>query len=205
MLGFTQIRGMYMSKVYIISPDGQTVIGLDCEKNITVSRSNKVTTKSVMSGKDISDGYQAGLRTVNINGMMTYSKSVAQQDTLNPLDFQREIDNLVDGRQRFTLYSEKSIQLLDDIADCVIESCTVMLDKFLNAIQVDLVIREVWISQAAQVGNLYLPPEKSSSATKDGSDPTKGKGGKSEVEVKETKTILAGTRGLIFDTVGIEQ
>ena len=193
-----------MSKVYIISPDGQTVIGLDCEKNVTVSRNNTVTTKSVMSGKDISDGYQVGLRSVNISGIMTYSKGVGQQDTLNPLDFQRAIDNLVDNKQRFTLYTDKSVQLIDDISDCVIESHTVIIDKFLNAVQVDLVVREVWISQAAQLGNLYLPPEKSASAAKDGSDPTKGRGGKSEVEKKEVLTIARSAEESGRSLLGIE-
>lgn len=194
-----------MSKVYIISSDGQTQIGLDCEKNITVSRNNKVTTKSVMSGQDISDGYQVGLRTVTVNGMVTYGKVGRLEGTLNPLDFQKAVDDLIENKQRFVLYADKSMQLMEDISDCVIESFTVTLNRYYNAIQVDLVIREVWISQAAKAGNLVLEPEKGTTAAKDGSDPAKGKGGKSEVEEKTTKTIGVYARDVIWDAFGVEQ
>lgn len=194
-----------MSKVYIIAPDGEAIIGLDCEKSITVSRDNQITSKSVMSGKDISDGYTTGLKTINIEGIVTYSKGLQQQDNLNPIDFQRTIDNLIDSQQRFTLYSDKVVELMDNIEDCVIESCSVALDRFLNAITVQITIREVWISQSAAIGSFYLPPKKSKSAKLDGSDPTKGKGGKTEVEEKEKErvTILRGTEEDLRGLLGI--
>lgn len=193
-----------MSKAYIIAPDGETVICLDCEQNISVSRENQITSKSIMSGKEISDGYTTGLKTVNMSGIVTYSKGLHQQDNLNPIDFQRQIDSLIDSMQRFTLYTDKSVELMDDIEDCVIESCTVTLDKFLNAVTVALSMRELWISQAASVGNLYLPPEPSAGAKADGSSPTNGKGGKTEVEEKERVSILRGMEEDGRSLLGIE-
>ncbi len=193
-----------MSKAYIIAPDGETVICLDCEQNISVSRENQITSKSIMSGKEISDGYTTGLKTVNMSGIVTYSKGLHQQDNLNPIDFQRQIDSLIEGKQRFTLYTDKSVELMDDIEDCVIESCSVNLDRFLNAVTVTLSVRELWISQAATVGTLFLPPEQSAGANADGSSPTNGKGGKTEVEEKERVTILRGVEEDGRSLLGIE-
>lgn len=181
-----------MSKAYIIAPDGETVICLDCEKSISVSRENQITSKSIMAGKEISDGYTTGLKTINISGVVTYSKGLHQQYNLNPIDFQRQIDKLIDSKQRFTLYTDKAVELMDNIEDCVVESCSVSLDEYLNAVTVNLSVRELWISQSATVGSLFLPPEPSTGAKADGSSPTNGKGGKSEVEEKKRNTILRG-------------
>ncbi|WP_021024330.1 phage baseplate protein [Salinivibrio costicola] len=142
-----------MAFYYLLSKDGDNIICLDAENNISVSRNNTASTSSIMSGAVKTDGFEIGNRVVTINGVLTYSKSPRQKIDGNPtpLSFQRLLDELVKSKQRFTLFSNKrGEQLFDDIDDCIILSHSVQ-SRDLNSISASITIQEQFVTDAATV------------------------------------------------------
>lgn len=180
-----------MSTVYFIASDGETIITLDCVESVDVSKSNSISTSSVMSGNTTSDGYEEGLKKVNINGLVTYSKSVRQQQEgiPNPLEFQDLVDDTIRSHTKFRLYVSKGKhQLLKDIEVCAIDNYSVTATEYLDSIEVSLSISEVFVSQAATT--TFLPPVKSPEAAKSTSDTENTKATKTQ-ETKERSRSLA--------------
>lgn len=180
-----------MSIVYFIAPDGKSVIGLDCEESIGMQKKNKVTEYSVMTGETVSDGFQEGNKVVNLSGKVTYNKSVSQESdgTPNPIEIQDMLDDASRSHHRFRLYTDTDrLPLLKGIDECVVESYGVDLGGWTDTVTLSMTIKEVFVSDAAK--KTYLPPLPNKEQAKSGSEPTAGKGGKTEVPEKEKATIL---------------
>lgn len=178
-----------MAFVYFLSTDGENIICMDAETDISVQRSNKVTSSSVMTGTNRSDGYEIGRKSLSISGVITYSKTPRQkfQGNPTPLQFQELLEELVLSKQRFTVYSNKQgEQLFDDLDDCVIVNHSVQ-SRDLNSITANITVQEQFVSDAARVTTL---PPKLSKEVEAGLSDTKdqGKGTSTEAgeEVKET-------------------
>ncbi|AUR92160.1 hypothetical protein NVP1170O_047 [Vibrio phage 1.170.O._10N.261.52.C3] len=171
-----------MSLVYFVATDGSTLVKLDCEESISVSRANQSTKSSIMTGASKSDGFVVGNRQVSIQGVVTYSKTPRQTGNPNPLEFIKHIDALINAHQRFTLYADTSYsKLLQDIEDCVITSFTHTVDKFEDTITVNLSFEEQFVTGAATT--TYLPPQPSSGTSASLSENTdSGKTSKESVD-----------------------
>lgn len=151
-----------MAFYYFLSKDGEDIICLDAERDISVTRNNTASTSSIMSGAVKTDGFEIGNRVITINGVLTYSKSPRQKIDGNPtpLSFQRLLDELIKSKQRFTLFSNKrGDQLFDDIDDCIILNHSVQ-SRDLNSITASITIQEQFVTDAARTTT--IPPKLSS-------------------------------------------
>ncbi|AUR89082.1 coil containing protein [Vibrio phage 1.121.O._10N.286.46.C4] len=186
-----------MSIVYFIAPDGESIIGLDCAKNVSLSQENEVTGYSVMDGTETSDGFRTGNKVLNLSGITTYTKSVSQQQEgiPDPFQLQKLLEEVENSKQRFMVYTAKGgSPLFDNIRECVIQSKRFNAESFRNALQVELTIKEVRVSDAAKT--TYLPPKRSPEAGLSTSDPSKSRGGKGAVEKEVQSTILQKMTGV---------
>lgn len=178
--------------MYFMSTDGRNIVTLDCEDGITVSQSNTTTRNSVMTGKSISDSFIRGNKTVDVTGVVTYSKTPSQinDGNPNPAQFTAHVENMINSRQRFTLFADQSYsKLLRDVEDCVIASWNYVVDEYEDTITVSMTFEEQFVSQAAQV--TYLAPKPSKEAAKSIQDKEGGgQTSKENVEPEERKTLL---------------
>ncbi len=180
-----------MGLLYFIADDGNSIVALDCEESLKVSKKNSVSESSVMSGSTVSDGYKEGNKVVALSGKVTYNKSAAQQQqgTPDPLEIQNLLDTNIRNHTRFKLYADQSgFALLKDIDTCIIEDYTVDVQHYTDTIILSMVIKEVFVSDAATTTT--LPPRPDTESAKSDSDPTSGKGGKQVVAEEENATIL---------------
>lgn len=148
-----------MSLIYFIAEDGESIIALDCEQSLEISKSNTVTESSIVTGESRADGFVEGNKRIAVSGLVTYSKSASQQTqgTPDPLEFQNLLDATIRSHSRFKLYAAKgNTQFLPDINNCVIDNYNIVIDRFSNAITANLAISEVFISEAAT--KTELPP-----------------------------------------------
>ena len=181
-----------MGLAYFISDDGESVISLDCEQEINLSKSVNVTESSVMSGKTVSDGYREMNKVLQISGKVTYSKSANQliDGNLDPFEIQEALDSSIRNHHRFKVYTDENdsnIPLLKSIEQCVIQQYTVTLSRYVNAIDINMTIKEVFVSKSAKVG--YLENIPNEDAAKTGSDPEKVRSGKQE-EAEDTNNTM---------------
>lgn len=184
-----------MAFYYFLSKDGEDIICLDAERDISVTRNNTASTSSIMSGAVKTDGFEIGNRVVTINGVLTYSKSPRQKIDGNPtpLSFQRLIDELVKSKQRFTLFSNKrGEQLFDDIDDCIIVSHSVQ-SRDLNSISASITIQEQFVTDAARTTT--IPPKLSSEVEAGLSkESDQGSGTSTETSEEDTKNYTLGAK-----------
>lgn len=147
-----------MSLVYFTSVDGDTIVTMDSETDITFSRSNTSTKHSIFKNADISDGLIEGNVIITVTGVVTYSKTPRQSlRNPTPIEFQNLIDQVVRSQQRFTLYSSKAgHELLKDVSDCVITDQSISISRWSNSITATLTFESQFITDAARV--TYLPP-----------------------------------------------
>lgn len=180
-----------MSIIYFITEDGSSIVALDCEESIEISKQNQVSNYSVMGGDTVSDGYSEGNKIVNLSGKVTYTKSSTQQTqgTPNPIELQDMLDSFSRNHYRFRMYTDDSaLPLLRGIENCMLGSSQVSLGGWRDTIQVDMTINEIFVSQAARVTELPpIPTQETSKTTK---DPEKGSGGKTTASEEKKGTIL---------------
>ena len=180
-----------MAYYYLLSEDGNDIICMDAEKQATVTRNNTASTSSVMSGDNVTDGYEIGNRTIQINGIISYNKMPRQdiRGNPNPIEFQRRVDELIFSKKRFTLFSDKrGVEIFDDIDECIIQSVSVS-SRDLTSVSASMTIKEIFVTDSAQV--TYLPPQLSESS-KANLAPRNDQGKGTSTEVKEeTKKTLA--------------
>ncbi|CAH9012605.1 conserved hypothetical protein [Vibrio phage 424E50-1] len=178
-----------MSIVYFITEDGNSIVALDCEEAVSVSKQNSVSKYSVMSGKNVSDGYSEGNKVISLSGKVTYTKSASQQTqgTPTPIELQEQLDSFSENHYRFRVYTDNSsLPLLKGIDNCVLGGAVVTLGGWKDTIEVSMTIEEVFVSKSATT--TFLPPIPSD--PKANPDPIKGTGGKTEVSDKEKGTIF---------------
>lgn len=173
-----------MSLIYFLTNDGDNLVTLDSETEITFSRSNTVAKHSIFKNADVSDGLIEGNVSISVSGVVTYSKTPRQATrNPNPKDFQRFLDQVVRSQQRFTLYSSKAgHELLRDVTDCVLTDQSVTVSRWSNAINVSLTFESQFITDAARV--TFLPSDPSYSTEDKG-----GKGSSTKQKQEESETI----------------
>lgn len=204
-MGYGDVMGL----VYFISDDGESVISLDCEEEINLTKKVKVTESSVMSGKTVSDGYREMNKVLRISGKVTYSKTPKQliDGNLNPIEIQNILDSVIRNHHRFKVYTDESdsnIPLLKSIEQCVVEEYSVSLAKYINTIVLTLTLKEVFVTDAAKTGYLENVPSKE--AAKSGSDPSKVKSSKEVVDKEESATMYRDWKdgkGLLPKLLGV--
>ncbi|PNH81336.1 phage baseplate protein [Vibrio diazotrophicus] len=163
-----------MSMVYFKSNSG-TLVCLDAETEIDVSLSNSVTSNSVMSGRTVSSDLVKGNKIVNVTGLVSYSKTSAQQGNPTPSEFIDLIEKAIDDKQRFTLYSvknQKGKDLLKNYENLVIDSYGYTVDKYEDSITARITFQEVFVSESAT--KTTIKPVRSKDTQQALSDPTKG-------------------------------
>ena len=179
-----------MSMIYFKSSDG-SLVAMDGETSIDVSRSNTIASSSVMSTRTVSDEVIQGNLVISVTGLVTYSKTPTQQGNPTPEEWIDLIEAAISSKLRFTLYSTKYVAgkpLLKDYSNMVISDYGYTVDRFEDTITARITFNEVFVSDPAK--QTYLPPKKSSSAEKDYPSETKnGKGTSTNVE-KESASIL---------------
>ncbi|ADX87894.1 hypothetical protein [Vibrio phage JSF13] len=179
-----------MSYVYFQSSGGD-LICLDATSAVEVNKSNTVASYSMMDGRNRSDGYSEGNKIVNINGLVTHTKSVRQQQTgtPTPVQFQRLIESVERNHERFTLMVDSGVfPLLDNIKNCVISSRSVKVEQYLDTIEVNMTIEEVFVSKAATTTFLAPQPSPQASGQISGETPV-GSGGTSTTKEEDRRTI----------------
>jgi len=180
-----------MAFYYFISNDDEDIICMDAESNINVSRQNRASTSSIMTGAVVTDGFDIGNRTISISGVVTYSKTTRQKVAGNPdpLQFQQRLNQLIKSKKRFTLFSNKQGEVLfEDIDDCIIVNHSVN-SKSLNSLECTLTIQEQYITDAARK---TVVEGQMSQESKKGMDQRKdqGKGTSTEAKEDEVKDTL---------------
>lgn len=198
-----------MSMVYFKS-NSDTLVCLDGETEISISLSNTVTSNSVMSGREVGDDIQRGLRTIDVTGIVTYSKTSAQQGNPTPSEFIDLIEQAIDDKQRFTLYSVKNISgkdLLKDYDNLVVASYNYVVDRFEDSITARITFQEIFVSSAAT--KTYLAPVRSASTASSTSDPTKGSKGTattlSETMLTNTMRGFGATKNLKGEDITVSE
>ena len=177
-----------MSIVYFITEDGKSIVALDCEEAVSVTKQNSVSRHSVMSG-NASDGVTEGNKVINLSGKVTYTKSASQQTqgTPNPIEIQDQLDSFSRNNYRFRVYTDQtSLPLLKGIDQCALGTSTVTLGGWTDTIEVSMTIEEVFVSKSATT--TFLPPVHADG--KSNTTPKKGSGGKTEVPPKEVRSML---------------
>ncbi len=145
-----------MSIVYFQSTDNSTKVRMDCETNITISQTNRTSQYSIMSGASASDGFIEGNKIVNVQGIVTYSKTKSQTGYPDPSEFQSLIDEAITNKSRFTLHSDEgsTYKLLPLITNCVIKSYNYKIDKYLDTLTASIQFESQFVTDAAVEGEL---------------------------------------------------
>ena len=145
-----------MSVVYLLSKDGENIIALDCTTNVSRTRSNSITTNSVMSGANASDTYTIGNQTISFTGLVTYNKTAnSATDSPDPLEFQTLLNDLVRSYTRFDLFGN---DLIPTLKDCVLTEESYTQDTFEDTIRVSLSVTEVFVTDPADRTSLTVTP-----------------------------------------------
>lgn len=144
---------------YFISQDGNTKVMMDMTKKVNISLPSSVSQSSNSAGQALSHTSVEGNTIISMEGKVTYSKSTAQNENLNPIQFQQEIQKARRNRQKFTLYlSTEANPLLQDYKDCVIQNAEISVEEFLDTISVSLVFEQVFVSAAATATTIKMTP-----------------------------------------------
>jgi hypothetical protein len=179
-----------MSMVYFKS--NNTIVTMDNETSISVSKSNTVATNSVMSSKEVSTDLIEGNLLVSISGNITYSKSTGQDGNPTPSEWIDLIENAISNKERFTLYSASFQQgktLLKNYPDMVIQDYGYVVDRFEDTITARITFSEVFVTASAKVTK--LPPAIASDSKSTLQAPTKdGNGTSTDKSEEDTNTIL---------------
>lgn len=186
--------------VYFLSDDGSTKVSLDCEDNITVNMPSTVTKSSVSSGKAITHEVIEGNVTISVSGLVTYSKSVAQENNLDPIGLQNELQKARRDSRKFKLFMsdvEDERPLYNDYDDCVISDVTVTAEKYSNAVRVDISFEQIFVSKAAK----YLIPKSNKDNAATTNKPTDSGQG-SKTHSKSSKEIYEAMANGSYDMSG---
>ncbi|CAM0043595.1 endolysin [Vibrio phage K460] len=177
---------------YFFSADGNTKVMLDGTKRVRISAPSSVSQSSNSAGQAISHTSVEGNTTISVEGKVTYSKSVSQQDNLNPYDFQRELQKARRNRQKFTLYlTTESNPLLQDYKNCVIQNVDVEVGEFLDTIEVSLVFEQVFVTAAAEATTIKMSPTDQAKLDGVGSpDGSGSRGTKTKADEKQATTMF---------------
>lgn len=152
-----------MPMVFFLDTDGTTRIGMDSTSSVSISMPSTASTSSTMSGKPVSDEVIEGNITISVSGIVTYSKLPSQVNNLDPLSFQKSLQVARRNKRMFTIYLNDTGQpLMQNYKDCVLTNVEVTIDKFSDAITVNLGFEQIFVSQAATVS--FLSPKVSESA-----------------------------------------
>lgn len=179
-----------MSAVYFKTQDSSTIVTMDGETSIKVSKTNSTASASVMSNRTVGTDLIEGDLVVDVQGVITYSKSPSQTGNPTPSEWVTLIDTAISNKRRFTLYATKyegGSELLKDYSDMVIASYSYVVDKYEDTITADISFKQIFVTDAAET--TYLEPQRSTTAVST-ADPSKGGSSTStETTEEETKTI----------------
>ncbi len=180
-----------MSIIYFQSSDNKTKVRMDGETNISISQSNTTTQSSIMSGASASDGIIEGNKQVNIQGLVTYTKTVRQTGYPDPSEFQTLIDESIKAKTRFTLYSDEgtTYKLLPLITNCVVKSYDYSIGKYLDTISVKIQFESQFVTDAAVESEL-TPEVKTGNESLSGTNEGSGSNNKVNKTVKTNQTNL---------------
>lgn len=181
-----------MGVLHFISVDGRTRVSLDTEDTISVSYPSTVTKTSTSEGVGISHGAIEENITISASGLITYSKSVAQDQAgnLNPIEFQEHLQRCRRAGHKFTVYTfEDGLPLLQDYENCVISDATVTASKYSNSVSVEISFEQVFVSEAAK--KTYLKPKPAAAAKPSAGSPDgNGQGTKTKETEKQSESIF---------------
>lgn len=184
-----------MGMVYFKSNDG-TLVTMDGEDSIEVSKSNVVASSSVISTKNSSDDVIEGNLVLNVQGRVTYSKTPSQTGNPTPEEWVDLIESTISARTRFTVYSVKyqgGKPLLKDYPNMVIADYGYTVSKFEDTIIARITFQEVFVSGAAT--ETTLAPKKSSTAKESYPSTTTGGKGVSTEDTEERNSLYRGFFG----------
>ncbi|CSA97525.1 TPA: hypothetical protein NJN57_001191 [Vibrio cholerae] len=142
---------------------------LDATNAIDISRRAMVTESPILTQKDRTDGYSVGTRRVEVQGLITYTKSVRQQFVGNPTPDKaiKLINAVMDNHEYFTVFWDNLGEYKlagDPIKNCVVESFRYVIDEFLDTITVSLILKEIDIRDADGKGSLKETPSPEASS-----------------------------------------
>ncbi|MCX9483815.1 phage baseplate protein [Vibrio cholerae] len=142
---------------------------LDATTAIDISRRAMVTESPILTQKDRTEGYSVGNRRVEVQGLITYTKSVRQQFVGNPTPDKaiKLINGVMDNHEYFTVFWDnlgKYKLAGDPIKNCVVESFRYVIDEFLDTITVSLILKEIDIRDADGKGSLKETPSPEASS-----------------------------------------
>mgnify|MGYP005991773427 CR=1 FL=1 len=179
-----------MPMVFFLDTDGTTRIGMDSTSSVSISMPSTASTSSTMSGKPVSDEVIEGNVTISVSGIVTYSKLPSQVNNLDPLSFQKSLQVARRNKRRLTVYLKDSGQpLMQNYKNCVLTNVEVTIDKFSDAITVNLGFEQIFVSQAATIS--FLAPKVRESAKPTVKGPTSaGQSTATEATEKERRTMF---------------
>lgn len=178
-----------MPMVFFLDTDGTTRIGMDSTSSVSISMPSTASTSSTMSGKPVSDEVIEGNVTISVSGIVTYSKLPSQVNNLDPLSFQKSLQVARRNKRRFTVYLKDTGQpLMQNYKNCVLTNVEVTIDKFSDAITVNLGFEQIFVSQAATVSFLAPKVKESAKPTVEGTTPA-GQSTGTEASEEESKTV----------------
>ncbi|EOW9283526.1 TPA: hypothetical protein PX772_002860 [Vibrio cholerae] len=142
---------------------------LDATNAIDISRRAMVTESPILTQKDRTEGYSVGTRRVEVQGLITYTKSVRQQFVGNPTPDKaiKLINAVMDNHEYFTVFWDNLGEYKlagDPIKNCVVESFRYVIDEFLDTITVSLILKEIDIRDADGKGSLKETPSPEASS-----------------------------------------
>ncbi|EGR1056581.1 hypothetical protein EFU43_15265 [Vibrio cholerae] len=142
---------------------------LDATTAIDISRRAMVTESPILTQKDRTEGYSVGTRRVEVQGLITYTKSVRQQFVGNPTPDKaiKLINAVMDNHEYFTVFWDNLGEYKlagDPIKNCVVESFRYVIDEFLDTITVSLILKEIDIRDADGKGSLKETPSPEASS-----------------------------------------
>ncbi|WP_217564264.1 phage baseplate protein [Vibrio cholerae] len=142
---------------------------LDATNAIDISRRAMVTETPILTQKDRTEGYSVGTRRVEVQGLITYTKSVRQQFVGNPTPDKaiKLINGVMDNHEYFTVFWDNLGEYKlagDPIKNCVVESFRYVIDEFLDTITVSLILKEIDIRDADGKGSLKETPSPEASS-----------------------------------------
>ncbi len=175
-----------MAVVSFMSKDGSKIVCLDATTDVTYKRSNSSTQHSVMSGANISDTYRIGNPTISFSGMCTYSKGLRQKGNPTPKELEKLINELVESYTRVNLLGNS---LIPSLNDCVILDFSVHQADYLDAVMVDITLKQQFISNRAVVTTVKAPSKSTKGSAADNKNGGSGK--KSQADLTKYTTAAA--------------
>lgn len=160
-------------------------IALDVTTDLTYSRNGTPTTSTIFNGAKISDHYRPNLPTLNLNGVVTYTKTSSGDNLLSPKEFDTFIDNLMDSQTLLSFIGTYD-QAIKDRSNIVIVAYTSTRNvQHSDSLQVSMTLQQLDISNS--VTKTTITTGKTSLTSPVNSKATEGK----TTDTTDTLTPLA--------------